>query len=242
MADNEVQQLNNDGANASAGNRANNKKFNRIIDVLLWLIIAVLAFSVLFKTFIYTRIVISGTSMMPTFTDEEVVGVSKVTKPNRGDVVVFYKQDGVNKFSEIFSSGKSGDDVEHTKLIKRVVALEGDKVWVELVDAERELYQLFIETQDGKILVEDSYVRDGERVDVTNFYIRSVVLNGSGLGELEKNIGRDNALTVPTDCFYALGDNRSNSNDSRSFGSVPMSRLYGVVRPAIIYTEKSATE
>ena len=242
MADSEVQQLNKDGAVASADKRATNKKFNKIIDVLLWLIIAVLACAVLFRTFIYSNIVISGTSMMPTFTDEEVVGVSKVTQPNRGDVVVFYKDDGINKLSELFSAGKSGDDTEHTKLIKRVVALEGDKVWVELVDEERELYQLFIETKDGEILAEDGYVRDGETLDVANFYIRSVVLNGSGLGMLSEHIGHDNALTVPTDCFYALGDNRFNSHDSRAFGAVPMSRLYGVVRPAIIYTAKSDTE
>ena len=238
MADNEVQQLNRDGAGVSADNHATNKKFNKIIDILLWVVIVILACAVLCRAFVYSDIVISGTSMMPTFTDEEVVGVSKVTRPNRGDVAVFYKKDGANKLSELFSSGKSGDDNEHSKLIKRVVALEGDKVWVELIDEEHDLYQLFIETPNGEILAEDGYVRDGEKLDVANFYIRSVVFNGSGLGLLLEHIGRDNAFTVPADCFYALGDNRSNSHDSRAFGAVPMSRLYGVVRPALIYTSK----
>lgn len=234
MADNDVQQLNNDG-----GTRKRLKRLTGFVDVLLWIVVIVLAFAVTSRAFLYNNIVISGTSMSPTFADEEVVGVSKVTQPNRGDVVVFYKEDVANKFSDVFWSGKSGDDSEHTKLIKRVVALDGDKLWAEVVDEEQDLYQLFIETPDGEVYTEDCYVRDGEALDIANFYIKKTLVNGSGLGELEEYIGRDNALTIPKDCFYALGDNRFNSHDSRAFGAVPMSRLYGVVRPAIIYLPKN---
>ena len=236
MADNAAQQLNSDGA--AADNRVINRQFGRVIDVFLWIVIVVLAFAVLIRAFIYSNITISGESMMSTFSDGEVVGVSKIAQPTRGDVVVFYKEDGSNKFLDIFGSGKSGDDNEHTKLIKRVVALAGDKMWVERIDEEHDLYQLFVETPDGEVLTEDYYVRDGQMLDKDKFYIKGVLLNGSGLGMLTQSIGRATALTVPDDTFFALGDNRYNSHDSRAFGAVPMSRLYGVVRPAVIYTPK----
>lgn len=238
MAHNEAQQLNSDGVAVAEDNRTKNKMFGKVIDVFLWVVIVVLAFSVIVRAFFYSNITISGESMASTFSDKEVVGVSKIAQPTRGDVVVFYKEDGSNKFLDIFGSGKSGDDNEHTKLIKRVVALAGDKVWVELVDEERDLYQLFVETPDGEVLAEDYYVRDGETLDKEKFYIKGVLLNGSGLGMLTQSIGRDDALTVPDDTFFALGDNRYNSHDSRAFGAVPTSRLYGVVRPAVIYTPK----
>ena len=238
MAHNEAQQLNSDGVAIASDSRTRNRKIGKVFDVFLWIVIVVLACAVLIRAFIYSNITISGESMMSTFSDKEVVGVSKIAQPTRGDVVVFYKEDGANKFWDIFGSGKSGDDNEHTKLIKRVVALAGDKIWVELVDEERDLYQLFIETPDGEVLEEDSYVRDGVTLDKEKFYIKGVLLNGSGLGMLTQSVGRVNALTIPADTFFALGDNRFNSHDSRAFGPVPLSRMYGVVRQAIIYTPK----
>jgi signal peptidase I len=36
-------------------------------------------------------------------------------------------------------------------------------------------------------------------------------------------------LTVPPDSFFALGDNRQASSDSRSFGSQPDDRIIGKV-------------
>ena len=214
---------------AVADKKPKNKKLSRLIDVLLWVIIAVLAIAVLFRAFVFTKITVSGESMMTTFSDKEVVGVSKIKKPNRGDVVVFYKEDGSNKFLDIFGSGKTGDENEHTKLIKRVVALAGDKIWAEPVVGVDNSYRVVIETADGDTIYEDYYTRHGVSLPTEDFYVKGVLTKGSDLGILSQHIGQENALEIPQNCFFAMGDNRSNSHDSRAFGAVPTSRLYGVV-------------
>ena len=224
--ENDLQQLNNEGE-AVVDTKPKNKKLNRVIDVFLWVLIAALAIAVLFRAFVFTQITVSGKSMMPTLNDKDVVGVSKVKQPTRGNIVVFYKDDGVNKFFDIFGAGKSGDDSEHTKYIKRVVAIAGDKLWVERLDGMDNLYQVVLETPNGDVLYEESY--DG--LSKEDLYVKGTLPSGSGsdLGILSQHIGKENALEIPENCFFAMGDNRSNSHDSRVFGAVPLSRLYGVV-------------
>ena len=232
MLEQDLQQLNNEvsqGDVSADGKTPAQKRFGKLVDVLLWVLIVVLAAAVLVRAFVYTQITVSGESMMATFRDKEVVGVSKIRNPVRGDVVIFYKEDGANKFLDVFSSGKSGDDNEHAKLIKRVVAVGGDKLWVEKVSDSVDLYYVVVETADGDRIIENYYERDGEVLAAESFYIKGVLTVGSDLGMLSQHKGRENALVIDDNCFFAMGDNRSNSSDSRTFGVVPVSRLYGVV-------------
>ena len=232
-----------DNGEAVAEKGARSRKVARIIDIVLWVLIAVLAAALVVRMFVLTQIVVDGESMTSdyydrassayynpelTFHDEDVVKVSKLKKPQRGDVVIFYENDGINKFFDIFSATKTNTDDKYKKLIKRVVALAGDKIWVEKVEGTDNLYRVLIETPDGETLREDSYVKNGETLAEEAFYVKNVEF--SGLGLLKEHVGKANALTISENCFFAMGDNRSNSSDSRTFGEVPLSRLYGVVR------------
>ena len=236
MEENDLQQLNSQPDGVSQPDEApqttvspQRKKLNKVLDVLLWVIIALLVVAVLVRAFVFTQITVSGESMMDTLLDKEVVDVSKVKKPQRGDVVVFYKHDVQNKFLDIFASRKTGDDDEFTKLIKRVVAIAGDKLWVEKVDGLNDTFRVVVQTADGQKLYENYYEKDGEALPEEAFYIRGVLATGSDLGELRNHVGEANALVIEADHFFAMGDNRGNSSDSRAFGAVPTSRLYGVV-------------
>ena len=219
-------------------------KFGKVIDILLWVMIAVLLAAVLVRVFVFTQIRIDGVSMTSSYYEEEdskgydpnltfhhneVVNVSKLKKPSRGDVVIFYEKDGNNKFFDLFSS-KTESNGNNKKLIKRVVALGGDKIWVEKVADTDNVYMVVVETAQGETLQENYYTRHGEALLEEAFFIDDDDV--SGLGLLISHVGKDNALVIEENCFFAMGDNRGNSSDSRIFGAVPMARLYGVVTNA----------
>lgn len=225
MSEQDLQQLN---SQTDKNVDKKRKKINKIVDVMLWIVIAVLVVSLVVRAFFFTQITVSGESMMTTFHDKEVVSVSKVAKPKRGDVVVFYKNQGVNKFLDIFAPNKS-DESKYAKLIKRVVALAGDKLWVEEVDGADNVYRVVVKTPNGEKLYENYYKRNGNVLAEQEFYIKGILVSGSDLGKLSEHKSEQNALVIDEGCFFALGDNRSNSHDSRAFGAVSLSRLYGVV-------------
>ena len=209
----------------SAGARARTKrgKLSVAIDVILWVTVAVLLAVLVLRVFFFGRITIKGDSMTSpyygeeysptrnpdlTFFRDQVVTVNKLKKPQRGDVAVFYKQ--------------PNDD---EKIIKRVVALGGDKIWLEpLSDGN---YRLAVQTPQGDVLHETYYVKNNVTLDVEAFYISP--FGGLGLGCLA-NCDSAHPYVVKDGCFFALGDNRGNSEDSRGvLGDVPMERMYGVV-------------
>jgi signal peptidase I len=86
--------------------------------------------------------------------------------------------------------------------IKRVIALPGDTIKV-----ENNIVYL-----NGKALDED-YIRDA---------IKEAEKNG-----IKYNSPDYAEQTVPDGTFFAMGDNRSNSHDSRAIGPQPFSKIVG---------------
>ena len=199
------------------------------INVALWIAIAVLLVAVILRLFVFSSVEVDGASMNPTYEDKEVVTVNKTKLPNRGDVVVFYVNEVENKFLAQFAKREEcGKGQPYEKLIKRVVALEGDKIWVQRVanDGNDVMYEVVIDTADGNRLFEDYYVKKGEKLNIERFYIHSVA--ASSLGKLE-GCTESKPFVVSKGCFFAMGDNRVNSQDSRSFGEFKLSQMFGVV-------------
>jgi len=124
----------------------------------------------------------------------------KLADPERGDIVVF-RSVAADK-----------------RLIKRVVAVPGDEVWMYnnrlFVNGESAVYQshrsdttslpshLFLETS-----------ADHQRV---------IRIQGVGLSNFDP-------VTVPAGHFMVLGDNRNASADSRVYGFVPRGEIMGRV-------------
>ena len=211
-------------------------------DVLLWVIIVVLLIAVFVRLFVVSNVTVSGASMTSsyyndsqteqynpamTYHDGDTVTVNKLKSPERGDVVVFYKYPVKNKFLALFASGDSTQrNGDYYKLIKRVVAIGGDKLWVEQLEENK--YRLVIETPQGDRLYEDNYRKNGEKLSAECFIMANTDVD-SGLGCLA-DCTESNPLVIKEGYFFAMGDNRANSDDSRgTLGQVSLSQLFGVV-------------
>jgi len=113
----------------------------------------------------------------------------------------------INKLQYTFGSPQRGDVVvlhasAQDDYIKRVVALPGDTLKVE---------------GDGV------YV-NGERI--VEGYIQDEINMASEM-KLTYNTLDQEEVTVPEGSVFVLGDNRSNSKDSRSLGAIPISEIVG---------------
>lgn len=178
-----------------------------------------------FRSFIAEPFRIPSGSMMPTLLVGDFILVNKFAyglrlpafntkviatgEPHRGDVIVFrYPPDPVQDY------------------IKRVVGLPGDEV---TVSADK----VFI---NGKPIIQDPvgpYAgedAEGQMLERVGAVVRVEHLDGvdhriiaiPGLGE-----SRDGTWRVPQNCYFAMGDNRDNSADSRFWGCVPEQNLVG---------------
>jgi signal peptidase I len=175
----------------------------------------------LIRSFIVEPFKIPSGSMMPTLLAGDFILVNKFTyglrvpilnntfleidHPKRGDVFVFH-----------YPPDPSID------YIKRVVGLPGDKI------AYRDK-QLYINGQK----MDTSFVEDYQYVGTGLNMVSARRLNEQ-LGDKKHDILiEDNSITidgeteVPAGHYFAMGDNRDNSKDSRVWGFVPEQNLVG---------------
>lgn len=205
---------------------ARRRRADKIITMCLVVEVCLLVAALLLKLFVVCPVKIEETSMTPNFANGQTVWVNKLASPKRGDVVVFYVNGDVNVWQELTESSQKGGKAQ--KYIKRIVALEGDSLWVEESDGD---YILVIKTSDGQILRENYYTVGGSTAHFfdKNGNLTDVPTLGSDkLGNLE-GTDEQHPYIVAEGCFYALGDNRHHSNDCRALGSMPLSRIFGIV-------------
>jgi signal peptidase I len=87
---------------------------------------------------------------------------------------------------------------------------------------------LKLPSQGDELLIKRVVGLPGETVEIRD---GGVFINGEALDEPyisdETRPGRNDHITVPPLHVYVLGDNRNHSNDSRSFGPVPIENVVG---------------
>ncbi|UCH35511.1 MAG: signal peptidase I [Armatimonadota bacterium] len=140
-------------------------------------VVLILATAVLLRLYVYESDIVEGSSMSPGLRSGDFVLICKLGcdryRPERFDVITFRAPDA--------------KDV----LIKRVIGLPGEWVWV----------------WGDQVLVDGSRLVEPYRATSRGAY--------------------DAPVYVPEGSIYVLGDNRDSSEDSRTWGPIPVSSVRG---------------
>lgn len=171
------------------------------------LIVIAFVIALLLKSFVVQAFYIPSASMEPTLLVGDRVLVEKVTtrfgQPSRGDVVVFEKDLGAPE------APRDNENVLERigNAFKELFGFPtgGQQDFIKRVMA---VEGDTIEGRDGAVFV------NGNRVDEP--YLPEGVTT-SEFGPVD----------IPPDMIFVMGDNRGNSDDSRSFGPVPVDTVIG---------------
>ena len=172
------------------------------------------------RSFIFEPFRIPSGSMKPTLLIGDFILVNKfaygvrlpvihkkvldIGKPERGDVAVFrFPRD------------------QNLDYIKRIVGLPGDQIQyrdktltVNGIVAAQDLIGEYDDPDGGR----EAIIEKTETLDDLSHQI---------LISTSRNNGNELEFTVPEGTYFAVGDNRDNSNDSRYWGPVPEENLVG---------------
>jgi len=177
-------------------------------------IVSALAIALLIRQFAFQAFEIPSGSMQTTLNINDRILVNKLSykfgDPQRGHLMVFSKLEGTNSDTD--------------ELIKRVIALPGEVLEV------RDDGRLWIwgpgETEADAWQLEESYLE-----------IRHGLLEGPRANDSpDQNIWHPNCINLEGDgsrcilndsSYFMMGDNRTASTDSRSFGPVPDDHVVG---------------
>ncbi|MNZ51466.1 Signal peptidase I T [compost metagenome] len=168
-------------------------------EIVEWIKALVIAVVLVFliRQFLFSPFIVDGPSMQPNFETGERLIVNKILYTIREP-----------KFGEVvvFDVPEQG-----RKFIKRVIGLPGDTIRLEGDN-------LYINDQK----IEETYIKEA----IEAAHAAGGIYNGEGSQYNFPN-GSVPEMTVPEGMIFALGDNRSNSSDSREIGFVKDDELVG---------------
>ncbi len=175
------------------------------IEIAVLFLIA-LVIAIFLQAFAIKAFEIPSPSMEPTLMEGDKVLVERVTyhfdPPNRGDIIVFR-----------FNPNDPANLTKGTNFLSRGLDLLAET--------------MNITHQDGTPFIKRVIGLPGETVEMKD---GTVYINGQVLEEPYKHV-KDNYTggpwLVPENSVFVMGDNRSNSNDSRRWGFVPFGAIMG---------------
>lgn len=162
-----------------------------------------LAIAAVIVTFVFQITKVDGTSMYPNLQNNEHVIVWKPGKVRENAVIVF----------DAYGVDKNNPSVhKNTKYVKRVIGMPGDRI------EYKNNGDLYV---NGKYQSQ-SYITKQQRTTGT---LTLLLPEAEGV-----TLGTGKTFTVPKNCYFVLGDNRADSNDSRYYGFVPKNKVVGVAK------------
>ena len=194
------------------------EKINRFKDILEWIICIIIALiiAILFRYYIGTPTIVKQPSMYPTLKENQRLWLNRwdrTTKkmPQKGDIITFEAPSkSVLSEEELQKNVIARYANEPANLFNKFTynVLEIGKVsYIKRVIG---LPGDHIVITDGKVFVNDKELKEE--------YLQSGVITDNGKGYCTDVI-------VPENTIYAMGDNRSQSTDSRCFGCIPLEKI-----------------
>ena len=157
-----------------------------------WRIFVIFFISYSTILFLFVKIEIDGTSMLPTIQDKSFVFAKKnypfLSKVNRGDIISFSVKE------------------DETDYIKRVIGMPGDTV----------------QLQNGQLIINNETIPKVSASEMNEFTETLNNGQSYNVLDTEDSDEYDNTkkYLVPAKHYFVLGDNRDISRDSRSLGFV----------------------
>jgi signal peptidase I len=157
------------------------------------------------------------------------------------DKLAYAPSGAVSKYILPYEEPKHGDiivfrypgDITQT-FVKRVIGVPGDHLKL----VQRVLYRNGVKLNEPYVYHKDVY-----REDRDNFPSQSPPYSDGLPGQLQRDMYErnvvNNEIVVPAEHYFAMGDNRDNSLDSRYWGFVPRENIIG--KPLIIYWSYKAS-
>lgn len=201
-------------------NYENKFKIKEIMEWVYCIVIAVVL-ALLVRYFIGTPTIVQQPSMWPTLKQGQRLILNRTVRithamPERGDIVTFEAPSRSYVSSAEADMEKPVAEYNHningifTKFRYYVLEIGKDSYIKRVIGLPGE----HVKIEEGKVYI------NGE--ELQEDYLQPNVVTSSLLGAYTD-------LVVPEGCIFVMGDNRSESTDSRRFGCVPLERLESIV-------------
>jgi signal peptidase I len=195
-----------------------NKKIS-YFDIISNFFLLVLCFLLILKIFVYQQVNVDGLSMYPNYNDKDLLVMNLVDKNfQRGQVMAVYANDEfakkVTQMNPLESylakfDCQNPNDVNNCNAVfylKRIIGLPNEEV--EIIGRNVIIYNQ--EYPNGTVLKED-YIPETNKQKMDKYYQYYYFPR----------------TKIPANHYFVMGDNRTNSKDSRAIGPIADYAMFG---------------
>lgn len=188
------------------------KKSTTAKEVIEWIvcIIIALVLALLVRYYVGTPTIVQQPSMYPTLKQNQRLILNRLSRtfketPKRGDIITFESPSVLNATKTTAAYENEPKDI-FSKFVYYVLEINKTSFIKRTIGLPGE----HVKIENGKVYIdgkqlEESYLQPNVETQVTNLILADFI--------------------VPEGCVFAMGDNRTQSTDCRTFGCIPIEKI-----------------